>query len=211
MNVLPALSFGSCFGYSPNGVCVVSRHSRLVCSRVKASDTGQLERYAAAVARECAPGRRLALLFADNPTLVPVPGCVPDNAGGTSAAGQLSFALLRQGLGAAVWPGVIRISAVRKSATAQAGARPSVEDHYRSFGIDADMPRTDRILIVDDVVTKGRTLLAAATRLREAVPDAHITGFALLRTLSLTAEINSLLQPCAGEIRWRRGDARRIP
>jgi orotate phosphoribosyltransferase-like protein len=67
------------------------------------------------------------------------------------------------------------------------------------------------VVIVDDVITKGRTLLAAAARVREALPDAQIRAFALLRTMALVSDLTNLLDPCRGEIRWMRGDARRIP
>ncbi|MFI4888976.1 MAG: phosphoribosyltransferase [Steroidobacterales bacterium] len=128
-----------------------------------------------------------------------------------TVAERLARALLEQGLGAAVWPGLIRKSPVRKSALAQAGARPTVEDHYDSFAV-ADLPMpSERVLLVDDVVTKGRTLLAAAARLEQVFPQAHIRAFALLRTMSLVSEIDSVVQPCVGEIRWCRGDARRCP
>jgi hypothetical protein len=59
--------------------------------------------------------------------------------------------------------------------------------------------------------TKGRTLLAAAAYVRQAFPETQVQAFALLRTMSLTADIDSLVQPCIGEIRWRRGDAWRCP
>jgi adenine/guanine phosphoribosyltransferase-like PRPP-binding protein len=69
----------------------------------------------------------------------------------------------------------------------------------------------ERIVLIDDVVTKGRTLLAAATRLQEAFPSAQIRAFALVRTMGLIAGVNQLLDPCKGEIRWRAGDAHRNP
>jgi hypothetical protein len=59
--------------------------------------------------------------------------------------------------------------------------------------------------------TRGRTLLAAAARVREAIPCAHVRAFALLRTMGLAPDIEKLLDPCRGEIRWRSGDAQRIP
>jgi hypothetical protein len=61
------------------------------------------------------------------------------------------------------------------------------------------------------VITRGRTLLAAAARLREAFPDAQIRVFALLRTARPTADLRTLLQPCRGEIRWMDDDAHRTP
>jgi phosphoribosylpyrophosphate synthetase len=66
-------------------------------------------------------------------------------------------------------------------------------------------------LLIDDVVTKGRTLLAAAARLHEAFPQARITAFALLRTLGFKDHIEDLLDPCVGRIGWRAGDAHRNP
>ena len=58
---------------------------------------------------------------------------------------------------------------------------------------------------------KGRTLLAAATRVHEAFPCAQIRAFALVRTMGLVTGIPRLLDPCKGEIRWRSGDAHRSP
>ena len=59
--------------------------------------------------------------------------------------------------------------------------------------------------------SKGRTLLGAATRVREALPDAEIRAFALMRTMGLVAEVGQLLEPCQGEIRWAGEDAHREP
>jgi hypothetical protein len=209
--MLSVLSFGSCYGYSPGGVCQASRRSRALCARLKAGDADFLVKYALRVRRECSESRLLDGFFAEKTILVPVPASVPSIAGALTVAERLARALVQQGLGAAVWPGLRRDSPVRKSATALAGTRPTVEDHYSSLSV-TDLPLASaQLLLIDDVVTKGRTLLAAAARLQEAFPHAHIRAFALLRTMSLISEIDSLVQPCVGEIRWRRGDARRSP
>jgi phosphoribosylpyrophosphate synthetase len=68
-----------------------------------------------------------------------------------------------------------------------------------------------RLLLIDDVVTRGRTLLAAAMRLHEAFPQARISAFALLRTLGFAVDLDALLEPCVGRVRWRAGDAYRNP
>jgi hypothetical protein len=65
--------------------------------------------------------------------------------------------------------------------------------------------------LVDDVVTKGRTMLAAATRVHEAFPSARIDAFAFIRTMGLVEEIEHLIDPCVGEIRWTGEDAQRRP
>jgi hypothetical protein len=59
--------------------------------------------------------------------------------------------------------------------------------------------------------TKGRTLLAAATRVQEALPHAQIRAFAMVRTMGLVPDVSLLVDPCRGHIRWKAGDARRSP
>lgn len=66
-----------------------------------------------------------------------------------------------------------------------------------------------RLLIVDDVITKGRTLLAAAWRLRESFPDVEIGAFALAHTVGRGRDIERLVDPLEGEICWTGADARR--
>jgi hypoxanthine phosphoribosyltransferase len=68
-----------------------------------------------------------------------------------------------------------------------------------------------KILLVDDVITKGRTLLAAAARLQEQFPHADIRAFALIRTLGFTPRVEQLAETCNGVVRWAGGDARRDP
>lgn len=128
---------------------------------------------------------------------------------------HLADAIVRAGLGARVWTALNRIRAVPKSSTAPLGRRPTAIRHYESLDLECAVrePGFDagNLLLVDDVVTKGRTLLAAASRLHEACPNSRIRAFALLRTMGFTAEIDHLLEPCIGEIRWIGGDALRIP
>jgi len=109
------------------------------------------------------------------------------------------------------WPGLHRICAVPKSATAAPGARPTVSRHYESFLMERPSVVPTSVVLIDDVITKGRTLLAAAARVRETFPNTQIRAFALLRTMGLIAGVEHLLDPCRGEIRWQAGDAHRIP
>ena len=59
--------------------------------------------------------------------------------------------------------------------------------------------------------TKGRTLLAAATRLQTELPHADIRAFALIRTQGFMPQLGSVFESCHGVIRWAGGDARRDP
>lgn len=177
---------------------------------MKAVDRSWLARCAGLVHRTSFAEPALRGLFAVDTVLVPVPGCAPR---GESlwAAEQLACALKAVGLGGRVWPLLERRCAVRKSATALSGERPTVREHYLSFSVARSPAPPHRIVLVDDVVTKGRTLLAAALRLREAFKDADVRAFALLRTVGFRSRLERLVEPCCGVIRWGGGDARREP
>ena len=168
-------------------------------------------KYALRVHQQTEESSQLHGFFRSTDILVPVPGSAPKSAAGTWVAADLADALVREGVGSLAWRGLHRICAVRKSATSVPGARPSVALHYESFGLERPPIAPVSIVLIDDVVTKGRTLLAAAARLQEAFPEAEIRAFALLRTLGLIPGVQRLLDPCTGEIRWKAGDAHRRP
>jgi predicted amidophosphoribosyltransferase len=179
---------------------------------LKAADPRFIAKYAVRVHQQVASGSiALRDYFGDDDILVPVPGSAPTSANRAWGAAQLAEALVCEGLGGAAWRGLHRISAVPKSAYALIGARPSIGRHYDSFALASPLCQPRSIILIDDIVTKGRTLLAAAVRLQEAFPRAHIKAFALVRTMGLVSEVNCLLDPCRGEIRWRGGDAIRRP
>jgi len=62
--------------------------------------------------------------------------------------------------------------------------------HYDSLRVHKRTDVTGRILIVDDVVTKGSTALAAASRLAEVYPNADIRLFAAIRTKGMVSDID---------------------
>jgi hypothetical protein len=208
--MIEGIAFASCYVYSPVGESAICARSRLLRALLKEGDAHFMFKYAMRVRQQMEPASELAGFFLAGDVLVPVPRSAP-KVGGTWAAAELARALVEAGVGSAIWPGLQRISAVRKSATAEKGRRPSVARHYDSFRLEPLNLRPRRVVLIDDVITRGRTLLAAASRLREALPDTQVRGFALLRTMGFISDLRDLLEPCRGEIRWMRGDARRIP
>lgn len=209
--MIRAVAYASCYVYSPTGAGAVCERSRLLRAMLKSVDPNFMLKYASRVRQQAAGSPPLAGFFDATDVLIPVPGSAPHIAGDLWAAEHLAVALVNAGLGGAAWCGLHRVRAVRKSATAAPPDRPTVSVHYESFCIEQLAVAPERIVLIDDVVTKGRTLLAAASRVRDAFPAAQIRAFALLRTMGLIAGVQQLLDPCNGEIRWKAGDAHRSP
>ena len=209
--MISSIAYASCYVYSPVGSGELCERSRLLRTLLKAGDVASLRKCARRVREQATCCPHLAGFFKPTDLLIPVPGSAPYCQGHPWASQNLAMALVDAGLGAATWTGLQRVRAVRKSATAAPGMRPTVRRHYESLRVVQPTDPPDGIVLIDDVVTKGRTLLAAASRVQEAFPDAKIRSFALLRTMGLIAEVERLLNPCQGHIRWRGGDAHRNP
>jgi adenine/guanine phosphoribosyltransferase-like PRPP-binding protein len=145
-------------------------------------------------------------------SLVPAPKSAPLVEGALWPARRIAEELIRRGLGKEVLPCVRRVTAVRKSAYSAPGERPGAKEHLESMEGQRVLASPSRVTVVDDVVTKGATLLAVASHVKDVFPDADVRVFALLRTMGLIPEIDKVLDPCVGAIRlssW--GEADREP
>jgi phosphoribosylpyrophosphate synthetase len=67
------------------------------------------------------------------------------------------------------------------------------------------------ILLVDDVVTRGATIVGAANKLHDAFPGARIRAFAAMRTISPPQTFSQIVCPCVGKIMLNGQDTRRRP
>jgi hypothetical protein len=115
--------------------------------------------------------------------LVPVPGHAPRVPGAHWASLRIAEALHAAGVGTRVEPCLIRVQRVNKSAFAPPGQRPSARDHYDSFRVEAELGRPASVLLVDDVVTRGATIMGGVARLAEAFGgQAPFASFAVART-----------------------------
>jgi hypoxanthine phosphoribosyltransferase len=145
-------------------------------------------------------------------TLVPCPRSSLLVEGALWPGRLIADELVRAGLGRQVIASLERIEAVPKSAFQAQGERPDARRHYETMRATPDLAATTRITVVDDFVTKGNTLLAAASRLAEVYPGSTVTVFALVRTKGLQPEVENIIEPCVGRI-WERyaGEADRQP
>lgn len=208
--------YAACYAHAPLAQDPESCRGRSLCERLKRADPATLAHMSVEVWRQVRGLGRFGAFFGRDVVLIPVPssGCSP---GPIWVGGQLAQCLRELALARAVWPGLRRRHPVRKSATAAPGQRPSVGEHYASLRVvrpwvGGRSAAPARIVLVDDVVTRGRTLLAATVRVREAFPASQIRAFALMYTLQRgVGGVARTPDPCEGEVLWSGDDARRIP
>ena len=93
----------------------------------------------------------------------------------------------------------------RSSAQKKAADRADPPLHYASLGIgEPTLLGVRKITLVDDVVTRGSTIMGAAARILETWPDARIQAFAVARVDSeqeLT-NVKEMLDLALDEVRY---------
>jgi hypothetical protein len=202
--------FASLLVYSPNGQSEVSRRSKSVCYSLKQGDAAHVDR-ATELLKGLVERGELPGFFGPDVGLVPAPRSAPPVEGGLWPAELFARRFAAAGLGKDVYRYLVRREAVPKSAYAAPGERPSVQRHYETIDVHGELIAPTRLLVVDDVITCGRTLLACVRRLQEALPACEVRCFALVRTKGLQPEVERTLEPCIGRIFWRGTDADREP
>jgi hypothetical protein len=209
--LLSEVGFGALLVYSPRGQAPPSKRSRDVCYSLKAGEPKILGQAADRLRQVVDQQHPLSTLFSGIETLVPMPRSAPLLPGGLWPAERIAHALVSRGLAAGVSPALERFQAVPRSAVAAAGQRPSVQQHYDTLRAQALLDVANRIVIVDDVLTKNATALAAASRLVETYPHAQIAVFAMIRTKGLVPDIDTLLEPVMGTVQRVGAEAHREP
>jgi len=206
------LDYFAPFCYSPRGPSQSAERSRCLRTLIKQAHPGALDRCLQRLRTMIDLGVTPAFLSIPSLALVPLPRRTPTGRLGASAPAVLiGQRLLEAGVGAVLWPALGRIRPLAKSAWAHPGTRPEFHEHYDSLALVECDPPSRQVLLVDDVVTRGRTLLSAAMRLRDALPQIEVYAFALLRTDGLSPDIEQITAPLCGTIRLLGGDAFRRP
>lgn len=198
--LLSELQFGAFLVYSPRGVSPLSRRSRSITYDIKAFRPKLVERVLENLKAEVDEGV-LSGFLGPKVTLIPAPKSAPlVEEGALWSPAGICIAMVDMGFGGEVLPSLERTRAVPKSAFSKIGERPTVKDHLETMRCERSLMVPAKIVVVDDVVTKGATLLAAASHVQEAFPNAEVRGFALVRTKGLEPEITDIVEPCVGKI-----------
>lgn len=172
--------------------------SRKACGAIK---RGRVDIIASAIPHLQDPKADILLPFlGPDVTLVPVPRSAPLPDGALWPAKVICDVLHEHGFGKDVQTYLKRTKAVPRSSNSPAAERPLVPVHMESIEAEKPFFVPDKITIVDDVLTMGRTSFACAELLRAACPDAEIRIFAMIRTQGLQGDIEKIVDPAIGTV-----------
>lgn len=124
----------------------------------------------------------LSEVFDGSASLVPVPRSAPRSKDALWPSLRIAQSLQRHSLGEEVLIAVERIKNIRASHSSGKD-RPSVAEHRETLKCCLPLnAKPQRIVLVDDVITKGATAWACREVILEAVPEAEIVTFAAVST-----------------------------
>ncbi len=204
---LEKIEFGALLSYSPHGITQREIFSRSVRTAVKndefiisSSKQVQMSEFVAQSVKKMLGSLPFSHLFDSNPVFVPTPSSSLKKPDSLWVPNRIALALQRE-LGGEVAECLVRVKPLPKSATSAAPNRSTATQHFESLEVQKVLGEPKSILLIDDIITRGATLLGAANRLAESYTDARIAAFAALRTVSNPSEFKSVTESVNGLIR----------
>jgi len=197
--LLSEVPYATFANYSPRGTTELSKKSRRICSRIKVADRKLID----AMIREFQDEdcEHILKFLEDDRVLVPIPGSAPlKTADSIWTPFIIAQRLVKDGFGREVQSILKRRTAVPKSAFAKQGERPTIQRHYDTMEVDAGLLAPEKVTLIDDVLTRGRTSYAAAWRIHDALPNTDIKIFSVIRTQGLIPEVLKIKDPSVGVV-----------
>ena len=141
-------------------------------------------------------------VFGPDATLVPVPRSAPRRTEDTLWPGlSLTSVLHRHGLGRDVQQLLVRTRAVPKAHGAAGGERPTISTLSRSLRWRGDLGSDlERIVLVDDVVTRGTTFLSARNVIQSVQPGLEVEGLRSYPDDGASTVVETPVDPVRGTV-----------
>ncbi len=206
------IEFGSLLSYSVYGMSNSAKLSQRYRDAVKEdqafpiSTTPMSVYFASIIKIDTSP--IFTSWFQANPVLIPIPTSPKSDWRTQTVPERIAFALSQEGLGRVV-SGQVRLARtenVPSSHRVAARDRLTPQRHYETMAVEwrGDNRRTmnqpKEILLIDDFVTQGSTILGALNRLAEEFPYSTIRSFAMMRAMSNPKEFYHIYEPVTGKI-----------
>lgn len=197
------IQFGSLLTYTPRGNHTEHYKSRTVMRNLKNDEVLQsgnlMSTSIAQTIQRNLKKYPFSDYFSEKTMLVPTPTSSLIKRDGLWVPQRITSALANVGLGINE-ECLIRETPLPRSSTSLASDRPKAIQHYNSIRVRESLLEPQDIVLVDDVITRGATVLGAVNRLAEVFPKAKIRVFAVMRTISNFLEFSNIIEPCVGTV-----------
>ena len=207
---LTRLEFGSLLSYTPRGSSNEIQKAKDVMLIIKndgfiEQPPIQMSQWIAKTIQKNIKNLPFAPFFDKDSSLVPVPRSSLMKEDTLWVPERIASALVQRHLGKEVVPCLVRETPVPKSAWSDASERPTPSRHFETIAVQGSIkdPPPEKFVLVDDIVTRGATLLGSANRLLEAFPKAQVHAFAAMRTISVPSKFTNMYDPQSGTIEYR--------
>ncbi|OLE89010.1 MAG: hypothetical protein AUF79_12630 [Crenarchaeota archaeon 13_1_20CM_2_51_8] len=207
---ITSLDFGSLLCYTPRGSSPEIDRAREVMKIIKADDFVNtppilMSEWLARTVHQHIGSLRFASFFQKDTVLVPVPSSSLMQPNSLWVPNRIANALVKEGIGKEVAAWLVRKTPVRKAAWSKPADRPKPKEHIATISVQGRIsePLPDQIVLVDDIITRGSTLLGAANSLAEALPKAQIRAFVAMMTISDPSHFVTLYKPSLGSVQYR--------
>lgn len=205
--MIDKITYGTLVNYSPRGQSELSQKSRLTCGGIKHCKPAYIAHITEALNRD--ESKLLHDFLNQDRILVPIPrsGLLKEDTIWPSLI--IAEQLQNSGFGKSIETLLSRHTPLIKSSQ-QLGAdnRPSVQDQMDSLLIEEAMFLHNKITLIDDVMTLGRTSFACALKIHEAYPETEIAVFAVVRTQGFVENIEAIFDPSIGEISYNENSGK---
>ena len=207
---LTRMEFGSLLSYTPRGSSDEIQKARDVMLTIKSDGfidqpPIQMSHWIGSTIQKNVKSLPFASFFDQETSLVPVPRSSLMKPDTLWVPDRIASALVEKRLGKEVVQCLVRETPVPKAAWSDSSERPTPSRHFETIAVQGSIedPPPQKLVLVDDIVTRGATLLGSANRLLEAFPKARVRAFAAMRTISVPSEFVNLYDPQSGTIEYR--------